>query len=197
MRQRGADHNGERAAICDAELFVGPVEVDLHSGLRDGGFPRDLFVGQPLGHKPANLRFARRQQLLKSQGARLARLASVRLVLIKRGRPALQDFVGGSVAARHGKSPREKPAFVGRERAQSARSREGGAKGPLGVIFGSEAPVVSLISWHSPYPVSLPCAGSRGPRNGEGEAGDGAVSPQRKPPRRAVEVAARLDALRP
>jgi hypothetical protein len=47
-RQRRADHNGERAAICDAELSVGPVEVDLHSGLRDGGFPRNLFVGQPL-----------------------------------------------------------------------------------------------------------------------------------------------------
>ena len=82
-RQRRADHNGERAAICDAELSVGPVEVDLHSGLRDGGFPRDLFVGQPLGHKPGNLRFATRQQLLKSQGARLGAqsrdpLASVR-----------------------------------------------------------------------------------------------------------------------
>ena len=46
-------------------------------------------------------------------------------------------------------------------------------------------------------PRKLTLRGQPGPRHGEGEAGDGAVSPQRKPPRRAVEVAARLDALRP
>src|SRR5215212_8380762 len=66
-----------------------------------------------------------------------------------------------------GKVPRKKPAGGGR-RAQSARSRQGGAK-DLGVTFRSEASVVSLISWRSPYPVSLPRRGGAGPRYGEVE----------------------------